>query len=105
MGTDVGASASVEEMIGPPMGSIGKLTLFDPVASTRCSHWMRVSPTSTVLPSTTLAQPWMTWTLCFFSRAATPVVRRSTMPSFHSTLLPISRVGAETLMPRAECWL
>ncbi|MNG27855.1 hypothetical protein D3C84_1130280 [compost metagenome] len=41
----------------------------------------------------------------FFSSAATPVVRRSTMPSFHSTLLLISRVGAETLMPNAECLL
>jgi hypothetical protein len=30
-------------MIGPPIGSIGRLTLFEPVASTRCSHWMRVA--------------------------------------------------------------
>lgn len=98
----LGARASVEEMIGPPIGSIGSSTLLEPVASSRCSHWMRWPSTSTLLPSRIFAQPWITFTPCFFRSAATPLVRRSTMPSFHSTLRLMSRRGEDTLMPSGE---
>ncbi|MNP46294.1 hypothetical protein D3C76_1402820 [compost metagenome] len=98
----MGARASVDEMIGPPNGSIGNVTLFEPVASNRCSQRMRWPSTSTCLPSRIFAQPWMTLTPCFFNSAATPVVRRSTMPSFQATLRPMSRRGEETLMPSSD---
>ncbi|MNG18069.1 hypothetical protein D3C84_1020990 [compost metagenome] len=66
---------------------------------------MRWPSTSTLLPSRIFAQPWITLTPCFFSRAATPLVNRSTIASFQATLWPMSRLGAETLMPRFDCWL
>ena len=75
----------------PPNGMKGSSTGNDPVASNRCSHCRRTgSPcadcTSTVLPSSTLAQPLTTWTPFLRKSVATPPVSRETMPSFQRTV-------------------
>ena len=87
----------------PPNGRNGSSTGAEPVAMTTVSARITCVPvsvsTSTVLPSRNLAQPWTILTLAFFSRPATPLVSRPTMPSFQATVLPRSSVGAATEMP------
>ncbi|MNC53029.1 hypothetical protein D3C75_1024090 [compost metagenome] len=90
-------------MTSPPNGRKGSSTGSDPVARMTCSAVMRMGPsavsTRQVLASENSAQPLMTLTLAFFSRAATPAFSFLTMPSFHSTVLDRSMAGADAVMP------
>ena len=65
---------------------------------------MVMSPSSVltvqVLASENSAQPLMTFTLAFFSRAATPPFSFLTMPFFHSTVFDRSTAGFEAVMPK-----
>ena len=52
-----------------------------------------------VLASEKVAQPLMTLTLAFFSRAATPWFSLPTMPSFQATVWDRSMAGFDAVMP------
>ena len=90
-------------MTRPPNGSAGNATGTEPVASTTCSALTTCGPVSVstrqVLPSTITAWPCRILTLCRFSSAPTPLVRRPTMPSFHSIVRAKSMVGRSTRKP------
>src|SRR6266851_4702027 len=84
-------------MIGPLNGNAGSVVGTEPVASTTCSALTTCGPVSVstrqVLPSTITARPCRILTRCLFRSAPTPLVRRPTMPFFHSIVRAKSMVG------------
>ncbi len=104
-GTSVSASASVDDRTSPPNLSAGSSTGSEPVARTRCSHWMRLSPVSAltvaVLPSTIVAIPRSVRTLAFFKSAPTPFMSRVTIASFQAMVRAKSSFGGPIESPMA----
>ena len=88
----------------PPNGRVGSAAATEPVASTTCSARTTCGPVSVSmrqdLPSTISAWPCRILTRWRFSSAPTPLVRRPTMPSFHSMVR--GEVDGRTLDPDAE---
>lgn len=94
----------MDDITRSPKGRSGSSTGSEPVAMTTLSArivWVPVSvATSTVLPSTNLAQPRIDFTPAFFSSPPTPMFSRSTMPSFQAMVLAKSIFGADADRPK-----
>jgi len=71
-----------------------------------CSALIVMSPSAVltvqVLASVKWAQPLMTLTFDFFSRAATPAFSLRTMPSFQAVVWARSMAGLLAVMPRVQ---